>query len=364
MRGVKLRTKAALYGIGGATVSLALLLSATSLGAFKTSSEGFNPGSQTSLSLLLTDPPVVPQGVTALYITYNGLAIHVSGFPGDSGWVPLNAQGTIETLRLVNLSQTISTSNVPSGRYDLVLFTISSAEVQFQGATYGVTVGNRSLVVPFVGGLDLNSSAPAGAIVDILPTVLNAGTSADPQFVVVAGARARQVPSNDVSPEVRNVGYEVSLSPKPWFKGFVANSTAFGIASASLSPNSLTVKFTNGGPTRVSVKMIIITQGHTGGRYTSPQSLAVSTVFSVGSRGTLSLLSGENGREDRGGAVDQVESVLEGTGYAIGPNSSATFTFSGQLTSFITKQAITSGSVYQLILLNEGVLAVESVTSA
>src|SRR2546426_6869015 len=65
-----------------------------------------------TLSVLLTDPPHVPFGVTKVYITYSNLAVHVSEAGNQSGWTLLKSGGSIELLSTVNVGQTISSVKI------------------------------------------------------------------------------------------------------------------------------------------------------------------------------------------------------------------------------------------------------------
>ncbi len=125
------KAKAATYGIAGLALAAVMIFSGATLGILGPTG-GLNLGAPGSVSILLTDPPSVPAGVSAVYISYSNLALHLTEL-GDSGWVTVAGHGTVDTMGLVNLSQTISTGNVPSGRYNLLVFNITSAKVEFLG---------------------------------------------------------------------------------------------------------------------------------------------------------------------------------------------------------------------------------------
>jgi hypothetical protein len=79
---------AILSGAIAALIAIAVMVTASSLGALgtttgslgSTSTPGGSGNSSQSgtLAILMTDPPTVPNGVTAVFITYADLAIHVS----------------------------------------------------------------------------------------------------------------------------------------------------------------------------------------------------------------------------------------------------------------------------------------------
>ena len=181
------------YGIAGLVLAGAVIFSGSALGLLNASSSGV-------LSVLLADPPSVPDGVSAVYLAYSGIAVHAEGFGNNSGWVSIPGQGTINSTELfsLNLSQTISNAVVPSLTYNLVALDITGASVDFMGINYSATVNTGRLTVPFEGGLKVNSSSLAAGLIDIQPTILNLGTPSNPNFTLAAGAKALQVQSGDV----------------------------------------------------------------------------------------------------------------------------------------------------------------------
>ncbi len=69
-------------------------------------------GSSGTLAVLLTDPPTVPFGTTALFATYSTMGVHVSGEGNDSGWIRIPASGTINLMGVVNATQTIASAKI------------------------------------------------------------------------------------------------------------------------------------------------------------------------------------------------------------------------------------------------------------
>jgi Domain of unknown function (DUF4382) len=352
---MNVRTRAAAYGLAGLALASIVIFSGSTLGVLQ-SYENFNPLSSGVLSILLTDPPSVPDGVSAIYINYTDIAIHVTGF-GDSGWVTTGGQGSIETFGLVNLSQTISTGSVPAGRYNLVRFTISAATVEYQGKNYSANVYSGKLTVPIVGGLAVNASHPAAAVVDIHPTVLNLGSQADPNFVITSGARALQVPAREVTALLEHVGNRLSLNGRGWFQSFLAtHSDNLTGSGATLTSNSFSFSTTNPGPDQVTLRMIIVSQTTLGVRPLSALGLlANSVVFTVGPDRSLHLVTGTPG---------QVLSAIEGDGYSLQAGASVTLAYSGSLTTLRSGGGITAGSTYYIILVGSRALSVQTVEAS
>ena len=154
-------------------------------------------------------------------------------------------------MKLINLSQTISSAVIPSLTYDVIRLNITGASVGFMGKNHSAQVSSGTVTVPFVGGLKVNSSIPAAALIDIQPTVLNLGTQFGPDFNMAAGARALQVPSLDVGNSVKSVGSTFNLQGNRWFNAFRSHhSDTFNSTQPTLTVDSLSFSETNGGTTR------------------------------------------------------------------------------------------------------------------
>jgi hypothetical protein len=348
---LRLRTKAAAYGVAGLAVAGAVIFSGSALGLLNVSPTGV-------LSVLLTDPPSVPGGVTAVYVTYSSIAVHASGF-NDSGWVTFSGQGTIDTMRLVNLSQTISSGIVPALTYDQVEFSISGVKVEYMGANYSATLASGKLTVPIVGGVEVNATKPAAALVDIQPTVLNLGSQASPSFTISAGARALQVPPDEVSDSMRHLGNNFSLQGHVWFQSFTAHhSDRVTISGLSLTSGSFSFTATNGGSDPVVIRMAILTplgQGEGQGENQEMMgSMSDSIFLVVQADGALSLVSGPPG---------QVGPLLGSGGFILAPGASQTFTYSGAISSLLGSTLISRGASYNLVLMDGEALTSLKLTS-
>ncbi len=346
---MRLRTKAAAYGIGGLVLAGAVLFSGSTLGLLNTSSSGI-------LSVMLTDPPVVPDGVSAVFVTYSSIAVHAVGF-NDSGWVSVTGEGTIDTMKLLNFSQTISSATIPSLTYNLIEFNLSKVSVEYLGTNYTATVASGKLVVPIVGGVKVSASNPAAALIDIQPTILNLGNGTDPEFTVATGARALQIPTGEVSDSMRNVGNRYSLQGHDWFDSFKeSHSDNLTVSGLALSSSSFSFSATNGGSEPAMIRMIILTpvvQGESA--MTVLGSMADSIFFAMNSNGTLELVNGTPG---------QVESFLGSNGYSLAPGASHSFVFSGTITSLLGKHGVISGTDYTLVLMGSDALSVKTLVAS
>jgi hypothetical protein len=346
---LRLRTKAAAYGLAGLVIAGTAIFTGSSLGLLSANPSGI-------LSVLLTDPPSVPDGVSAVFITYSNIAVHASGF-GDSGWVDVPGSGTIDTLDLVNTSRTISTAQVPSLTYNLVAFNITSTVVDYMGRNYTVSASPARLTIPFASALKINASVPTAALVDISPTVLNFGAPGAPTFTMAAGGKALQVPSVEVEASMKTVGNVFPLQGHTWFQSFTAShSDNLTVSGLALTPNSLSFSAFNPGPDAITLRMIVVTLDPAKQKAGAAlNSVATSFDFAVGADGSLSLLSGASG------AVGQ---VFQTPGYSLAGGAVRQFNYSGEIATLLGGEGITSGAAYNVVVIGSETLAVQTVVAS
>lgn len=155
----------------------------------------------------ITDPPHVPNGTSALMLSYSSLQAHVLG-NSSSGWYSSNTSGTLNLMTLVNVTQTIAGVNLPPNSVvDQVRFTINSAQITVNGTAYNVTVPSGQVSAHILGAQRLNASS--GILMDFVPTVVAIYTANSTVFVLVPSVKAVVVPSNRSS---AHVGSKSSLS--------------------------------------------------------------------------------------------------------------------------------------------------------
>ncbi len=195
-----------------------------------------------SFLVLLTDPPTVPAGTTLLNLTYSDVSLHVTYPNGTAAWLPVNASGTVNLFSLVNMSQTIASTTIPSGSaVDKIQFTIADVDAVVNGVTYNVTALSNTLVVS-VANSQVNQTL-SGVLVDFNPTLVqiqatDANGTLVYYYVLVPSATATIV--GDLSKEQIKVGTIVELGQNNRAKlvhvveEFSKNVT---IVSASLSVN-------------------------------------------------------------------------------------------------------------------------------
>jgi len=334
-----------------------------------------------SLSILLTDPPVIPTGVTDVYVSYSDIMVHVSNAGNQTGWYPVNSQGTIELLGSVNVSQTLASVSVASGDYNLVRFNLTSAKVTYNGVNYTAFVPSAELTVRIVGGVEVNSSKPSAAIIDLQTTVVNIGSHSDPEFMIRPVVRAYPVPSGQVTTGMEQQGFRQGLNGLAWWRLLSERYTAnLQITTASLTAGSLSLTVKNTGNLStilglVTVSPLTVFLGGGNGRLDRhlPDSLLGSANFVILSNGSLvplrdilaQVISARGGGES---AKSVYESILGTAGYNLTKGSSATFTYTGQIfTAAIFKGSepgsIVSGQQYTITILGTQAVASTVVTA-
>jgi hypothetical protein len=158
------------YGSAAVLVATVIIIAAL----FANPLSSLTPGQTsdtTSFLVMLTDPPTVPAGTTVLNVTYSEVSLHVAYPNGTSEWLPVNASGTINLFSLVNMSQTIASTTIPTGSaVDKVQLTIADVEAMVDGNLYNVTALSNTFVVTVANG-QVNQTL-SGVLVDFNPTLV------------------------------------------------------------------------------------------------------------------------------------------------------------------------------------------------
>ncbi len=211
---------------------------------------------KSSFAVMLTDPPIVPAGTTVLNITYSDISLHVTYTNGTSEWLSVGTSGTVNSFALVNMSQTIASTTIPTNTtVDKIQFTITNVNTVINGTTYNVTTLSNTLVMA-VANSRVNQTL-SGVLVDFNPTIIeiqsvNANGNPVNYFVLAPSATASVVSSLDRS-QIR-VGTIVKIGQNGQARNerVVQNfSQDLSITAASLSVNgnitNLSVTLTNNG---------------------------------------------------------------------------------------------------------------------
>ncbi len=331
-----------------------------------------------TLSVLLTDPPHVPLGVTKVYIAYSNLAVHVSEAGNQSGWTLLKSGGSIELLSTVDVSQTISSVKIAAGEYNLLRFNISSAQVTYNGKNYTAFVPRSALIVPIVGGIEVNASKPSATIINIQPTVYNIGSASNPEFMIRHWAKAFPVPSSQVTEEEEHEGHRLSLIGKAWWTDVQERYTSNAlITSATLTPTSLSLTVKDTGNQSTKLRLVVVAPLATpliGAEHDRPPAVLFgSAIFIVLPNATLLPIQKYilTAHQQGVGAEDVVTALASG-GYNLTAGASATLGYKGTITLGFNLhivqplqggQSIVPGQQYLVSVLGDEALASQVVVA-
>ena len=222
------------------------------------SSSANAPSGSGTLAVLMTDPPTVPDGVTAVYINYSSVEIHIANAGNQSGWTDLKSSGEINLMSIVNESQTIASTNITSGKFNGLRFNVTSAVVTFQGTNYtaDLVYQEHTLYVWIPGGVIISNGQTTGAMIDMTPTVLLLGNTTNPTFAFIPAATGYTLAANSIVNHPQK-------GDRDDYKGKVADAiqdmTKFQITGAYLGPDSFSVKVVNSGNATVIFRMVALT---------------------------------------------------------------------------------------------------------
>ena len=253
-------------GLAGATMLLTPQLSPTSS---QQSSTTQVLSGQSVMVVQLTDPPIVPSGTTALNLTYSGISLLASepvtstftttsvsssdtitstitstvtttksGVMTQPQSVSTGQSGTVNLLRLQNISETLASANLPNGStiYS-VSFDVSSISIAINGSTYAVTLatGGNTLLVTLARPATLQGTS--AMLVDLTPTIVN--TTSGYQMIPSAVG----IVTSNVSGQEQHIGHEQSLSGQDNQEIHQAMGQAnASLVSLSVSGNVTTLK--------------------------------------------------------------------------------------------------------------------------
>lgn len=349
-------------GALAAVIAVALITAVFSLGVLGTTLTQGTTKSGT-LAVLLTDPPTVPSGVSAVYITYANLGVHVAQAGNQSGWHSLNTSGEINLMSVINATQTIASANIQSGKFNALAFNITSATVTYNGQNYtaDLVYQEHMLIVPIIGGITVSSGQTSAAVIDLTPTVLLLGNTTNPTFAFIPAAKGYTIPAQSTESMHLRVGNRDDIHGAPWWVSVQKNSH-FEVSSVSLNSNSASITVTNTGNSTIDFRAAAITSTTSvqGGFKMGPQ---ISEYFAVESNGSLAAIT-VRGHGD-------ITSMLATSGYLLQPRQSTTFTYSGNITLGLLQlshsqpdQQIVQGQQYVVSLMGNGMVAQTDTTAS
>ena len=350
------KSKVVISGMVAAVAAIALILSASVLLPASTYSQSG------TLSVLLTDPPTVPTGTSAVYITYSNLQVHVSGDGNQSGWITLGSSGTINLMGVENFSQTIASASIQKGTFNALRFNITNVLVTYNGVNYtaDTVYGHNAFFVAIPGGISVQGAQTSAALIDLAPKILLLGTPQNPTFAFLPSGRAFVIPSAQIPAEAHHIGGRYNLSKSQWYASFMAG-TKFGVTGVELSANSFNMTVTNTGSASVVFRLAAVTTQNSisGG---ASMFLPTSEVFVVEPNATMVAITG--------GTNAQIYQEIASGGYLLIPGQSVTFTYSGAVQigalNFVGMQvqSVVSGQLYHTALYGNTMIAQAGVVAA
>jgi hypothetical protein len=210
------------------------------------------------LGVSLTDPPIVPPGVTDVYISYSSIQVHVADAGNEDGWYEVADSGSVDLMSLLNVSLTLGSGLVQTGVFNLVAFNITSATVTVSGVNESAYVPANRINVPIVGGISVSEGNSSGVLVDLSPEVIPYQNGTAVSYVLVPEARSLPIPAYiwSYKLEVKGAKY-TGIENQTWV---TKNAGKVVVQAVKLSPNSFSITLQNQGTTNDTFSSIVIGQ--------------------------------------------------------------------------------------------------------
>ena len=145
-------------------------------------------GRASYIPVSITDPPQVPAGTQALYINYSSLSLHLD-MNGKSVWIPVNSEGRIDVMNIINESQVIGElSTVKNSSLEGARFNVTSASITIGNVTYPVKIMETSVSAEAGSGQHINSTS--GVLLSFYPVVIPLYVNGEPSFVMLPTLKA------------------------------------------------------------------------------------------------------------------------------------------------------------------------------
>ncbi|MDG6908171.1 MAG: DUF4382 domain-containing protein [Nitrososphaerota archaeon] len=363
----------------GTLVVVVIMLAAAGIAYFAFYGGGGNATTTTTgaqhglLSVLISDPPHLPDGVSALYVTYQNMYLHLAGVPEADGWIQVSSSGSIQLLGAVNIGETVAFASMPADEYNMIRFNVSSATATYNNQNYSALVQNGNLTIHFIDVLSIDPTQPSALVVDVSPFVVNFGAITNPSFVLKPSAISFSAPQGFATQQMQHIGYRFQFQANhTWFWQY---RNSFGpqvnITSATLSNTSLTLVVNDSGSESLTINAITLSSlqgtsmGHGFRSDSMPSGLSGSAVFLVNSSGDLTQLT----RQEYGTGPMELSTMIWGSeGYSLAPGAS-TLSYSGaivlslRMPPYTQPGEIVPGQQYMISLMGDGVCSSYVVTA-
>jgi hypothetical protein len=256
---MSLRKQTLQYTAAAVAIAALVILSST---FYLNPQMGQQSSGSAKLIIQLTDPPEVPKGTSSLNLTYSSITLlaaepaTTTGVQVTTKSVAVGGSGTVDLLKLQNISKTIASASLPAGSYVYSLsFTVTGIMIDVSGTKSPVTLatGGSTLTVTL--------SRPAAiegtyiALLQLNPVVVS--TPSGYQLIPSAVALIRGESQGDKGHE--DVGSEQQLSQQDnndldHAHGNLA--ATLKALSASGDTTTVTVEVTNNGNDAVDLKAV------------------------------------------------------------------------------------------------------------
>jgi hypothetical protein len=313
-----------------------------------------------SLILRIHDPPKVPLGVSAIYVTYSAIFL---GQSTGKTWVDLKQNGSINLMSVVNFTQTIANVKISSGTFNLLVMNISSAIVTSYSVNYSASVPSDQLSIPFSGsGVTISNSTITGAVIDVSPTVIqhniyNSTGASTISFVLIPSANAYLIPAGQLGQNATRVGEREDYSSEQWLTRLVGtqqNQTSYKISAVILSNSSFIMVLKNTGNSSVTIQNVFIESNGSASSGEDDLNIGRSVIFVVLSNGSV---------------IPNISGEFEGqsnTGYNLASNSQVALSYFGPIppsppSSSTSSQSSDSGSEDDAVR-SQGMIVLDAAT--
>lgn len=90
------------------------------------------------LMISITDPPLIPDGIEAIYLSYSNILIHDQ----DKGWIPLNVSGEVSLIDAIDFAYVLFIDKIKANIIDSINLIIKEVKVDY--LSNNITVVNYS----------------------------------------------------------------------------------------------------------------------------------------------------------------------------------------------------------------------------
>jgi Domain of unknown function (DUF4382) len=115
---------------------------------------GFFFYAPSNVQVSIRDPPQQSYGssITAIYVTFTSIDVHIAKARNDSGWHTIATGATVDLFTVLNVSKVLGKASLPAGKYTELRFNVSQVIVTINGVKVTYTIPSGSLKVPITGG--------------------------------------------------------------------------------------------------------------------------------------------------------------------------------------------------------------------